>query len=109
MSWKYYLATILVIVSCSAACADSLACVPPTLDCTPQQNCDLHTDTRECNRCLASAFSHCIVHGNDPGCEAAKASQNAEYEAQKTQCEAQKSQQKLNCEATKAALATAYS
>jgi uncharacterized protein DUF4157 len=26
-----------------------------------------------CNRCLASAFGHCITHGNDPVCEARKA------------------------------------
>ena len=27
----------------------------------------------ECNRCLASAFGHCIQRGNDPICEARKA------------------------------------
>ncbi len=27
----------------------------------------------ECNRCIASAFGHCIQHGNDPICEARKA------------------------------------
>jgi hypothetical protein len=26
----------------------------------------------ECNRCLASAFGHCITHGNDPICETRK-------------------------------------
>jgi len=26
----------------------------------------------ECNRCLVSAFGHCIQHGNDPICEARK-------------------------------------
>jgi|SRR5271166_3224818 len=32
--------------------------------------CDPH---EECNRCLASAFGHCITRGNDPICEARKA------------------------------------
>jgi hypothetical protein len=34
------------------------------------QACD---PNEECNRCLASAFGHCITHGNDPICEARKA------------------------------------
>ena len=31
--------------------------------------CDPNED---CSRCLASAFNHCITHGNDPVCEARK-------------------------------------
>lgn len=34
------------------------------------QACD---PNEECNRCLASAFDHCITTGNDPVCEARKA------------------------------------
>ena len=37
---------------------------------TPVYACD---PNEECNRCLASAFGHCITHGNDPICEARKA------------------------------------
>jgi hypothetical protein len=45
-----------------------------------------------------------MVRGNDPACEAAKASQNQVYAAQKASCEAQKSAEKLACEAAKAAV-----
>lgn len=38
--------------------------------CSPALACDPHEN---CNRCLASAFGHCITHGNDPACEARKA------------------------------------
>jgi hypothetical protein len=34
------------------------------------QACD---PNENCSRCLASAFNHCITHGNDPICEARKA------------------------------------
>jgi hypothetical protein len=36
----------------------------PALSCNPNE---------ECNRCLVSAFNHCIKQGNDPICEARKA------------------------------------
>jgi hypothetical protein len=81
--------------------------VPPTIDCTPKQDCSLNADTRECNTCVVSLFGHCSIRGNDPACEAAKAAQSALYAAQKAQCESQKVAQKAACEATKEALKSA--
>jgi hypothetical protein len=82
---------------------------PDILDCTPKQECGQPKNTRDCNVCLLrNPFGGgCSIRGNDPACEAAKASENGLYEAQKIQCEAQKSAQKLSCETTKAALQAA--
>ena len=82
----------------------------PNRDCTPTRNCSFvaNKDTRSCNRCLVSnLFGGCIVRGNDPFCEAAKASQNAIYQAdaagKKIDCERLKTQKKITCEAEKSA------
>lgn len=80
----------------------------PTRDCTPKRSCDFRKshDTRNCSACLLrKPFGGCLVRGNDPFCEAAKASQNAAYEldyvARKADCERLKSTEKLSCEAEK--------
>ena len=77
-------------------------------NCAPTRDCSFSHDTRECNRCLVSAFGHCAVRGNDPSCEAAKAAQNAIYAAQKAQCEAAKEQDRVTCEAYKVRLMAAF-
>jgi hypothetical protein len=41
----------------------------------PAQACDRNED---CSRCVASAFGHCVAHGNDPSCEARKAACKAD-------------------------------
>lgn len=80
----------------------------PTRDCTPRRSCDFKKshDTRSCNRCLVKKpWGGCLIRGNDPICEAAKAAQNAAYDAdyaaKKLDCERLKSQEKLQCEAEK--------
>ena len=40
-----------------------------TMNVSSVRACD---PNEECSRCLASAFNHCIQHGNDPVCEARK-------------------------------------
>ena len=40
-----------------------------TIDASAALACD---PNEECSRCIASAFNHCIQHGNDPICEARK-------------------------------------
>jgi hypothetical protein len=79
---------------------------PEQLDCTPTLNCEQLHDDRECNKCLVSFFGACQLRGNDPACEAAKASRNGAYAAEKAQCEAQKASQKSQCEAAFEALKT---
>ncbi|MAE58313.1 MAG: hypothetical protein CME69_05490 [Halobacteriovorax sp.] len=78
------------------------------LECRPTRSCDfkIKKDTRGCSACLVkNPFGGCIVRGNDPVCEAAKAAQNAAYETEyalkKADCERIKSQQKLACEVLK--------
>jgi len=83
-------------------CTPTKECAQTT-DCTPTMVCTPHHDERDCSTCLASAFGHCIQHGNDPFCEAAKAAQNAGYDTAKAACEAQKTSQKASCEASKEA------
>jgi hypothetical protein len=77
-----------------------------TIDCTPTRDCAQPHDVRNCSACIVkNPFTGgCMVRGNDPACEAAKASQNQVYAAQKASCEAQKSAEKLACEAAKAAV-----
>ena len=77
-------------------------------DCTPTRDCSLSHDTRECNRCLFSAFGHCAVRGNDPSCESAKAAQNGIYAAQRAECETSKEQDRVTCETYKAKLIAAF-
>jgi hypothetical protein len=75
-------------------------CAPlPDYDCTPKQECKLRVDSRECSRCYLGG----IGCANDPECEAAKASQNAAYAADKAACESRHELQKSNCEAAKSA------
>ncbi len=47
----------------------AFAFVVLVLSVVPAWSCD---PNEECNRCLASAFGHCIQRGNDPVCEARK-------------------------------------
>jgi hypothetical protein len=101
-------------------CTPTKDCTP-TMDCTPKKDCtfDKDHDERPCYKCLVNKpFGGCWIRGNDPACEAAKATQNAIYEAayakkkfecettktaEKTKCEAEKSTKKLACEASKTA------
>jgi hypothetical protein len=94
----------------SIDCTPTRDCTPtgdctPTTDCTPTGSCDLQVDTRACGHVciLRSPFGSCIVGGNDPTCEAAKATQNAGYAVAKANCETQKSTEKANCETQKSA------
>ena len=84
-----------------------------TRDCslkTDTRSCPLQEDTRSCNICLIpNPWGGCILYGNDPACELAKAAQNAIYKANKDACEAAKAAQNLiyagektACEAAKA-------
>lgn len=88
--------------------ASTNTCPAPqnTIDCTPTRDCSLQShDERNCSACiLRNPFGGCLVRGNDPACEAAKASQNQIYLAQKAACEAQKAAEKASCEAAKAAV-----
>ncbi|WP_444996696.1 hypothetical protein [Aliikangiella sp. IMCC44359] len=79
-------------------------------DCRQSRNCDVHQshDSRNCRACLVkNPFGGCIVRGNDPICETAKAAQNAAYAAdaaaRKLDCERIKEQNRMICEAEKAA------
>ncbi|MEE3079353.1 MAG: hypothetical protein VX341_08470 [Bdellovibrionota bacterium] len=81
----------------------------PTRDCTPTRNCSFHKnkDSRNCSACMVrNPFGGCIIRGNDPICEAAKAAQNAAYEAdyalKKADCERIKTLEKQACELEKA-------
>ena len=82
----------------------------PTRNCTPTRSCDFQAnhDTRDCSGwcVIPNVFTGgCSVRGNNPSCEAAKATQNKIYEADyalKLDCERLKSQEKLQCEAEKA-------
>jgi hypothetical protein len=81
-----------------------------TVDCTPTRACDFVPchDDRGCNKCLLYIGDHCVTTGNDPFCEAAKATENArcqtEAAGKKLDCERLKSQDKLLCETGKEAL-----
>jgi hypothetical protein len=99
-----------------------------TMNCTPKRECaqtrqcdfPASHDTRDCSACiLNNPFGGCILRGNDPWCEAQKATQNTIYDADATakkidceriketnrfQCEAEKSGQKSLCEAAKEGL-----
>lgn len=97
-------------------CVQTRNCTP-TMNCSPTRNCEFSKshDTRNCNSCLLRApricilggcsGGQCVQRGNDPICEAAKASQNAAYEAaysgRKADCERLKTQDKIGCEAKK--------
>ena len=84
-----------------------------TRDCSLKvdtRSCPLQEDTRSCNTCIVSnPFGGCILYGNDPACEIAKAAQNVIYKANKDACEAAKAAQnviyagdKAACESAKA-------
>jgi hypothetical protein len=91
-----------------------------TRDCslkTDTRSCPLEQDTRSCSVCLISNpfTGGCILYGNDPICELAKATQNAIYKANKDACEAAKAAQnviyageKAQCETAKAAQNVIY-
>jgi len=74
------------------------------IECAPTQNCNFverNIDKRNCRKCLVkSPLGGCAIRGNDPVCEASKASQNALYEAELAA-------RKLNCEKSKAISAQA--
>lgn len=77
----------------------------------PTRVCDFTPchDSRDCKRCFVQHpfGGGCLVEGNDPGCEAAKASENArcqmEAAAAKADCERLKAQEKLTWELEKSA------
>lgn len=92
-------------------CTVTRECSFDTIECTSARSCDLprQHDSRDCSACLLrNPFGGCILRGNDPVCEAAKAAQNAIYDAdhaaRKADCERIKSTEKLACEANKSAL-----
>ena len=95
-------------------CTPSIDC-RPTKDCSQPQvtrDCSQPLDTRDCSACiLRHPLGGCLERGNDPFCEAAKASQNALYAANKSACEAANASQKavyasnkLYCETEKLSL-----
>jgi hypothetical protein len=50
--------------------------------------CPRNFDTRECQACLVkNPFGGCVVRGNDPSCELAKAAQNQSYAVAVAACE----------------------
>lgn len=81
----------------------SINCTP-SMNCTPTRNCDLQVNTRDCRRprncphnhdtrncsaCIVhNPFGGCVIRGNDPTCEIAKATQNAAYDADFAACQA---------------------
>jgi hypothetical protein len=87
------------------------------IDCSPTAACDARQctfsqtnhDERSCNVCLIPNIftGGCTQRGNDPICEAAKASQNAIYAAdanlRKADCDRLAIQEKTACEAGKVA------
>lgn len=77
-------------------------------DCRSGRSCSFQKnhDTRNCNKCLVkNPFGGCTIRGNDPICEAAKAAQNAAYDAAHAgrvlDCERLKNTEKATCEAEK--------
>jgi hypothetical protein len=86
----------------------------PTRNCSPTRACDFapQRDTRDCSVCILYrpgwplGDGGCAQRGNDPFCEAAKAAQNAIYDAdaalKKFDCERLKEQERLTCEVEKA-------
>lgn len=82
------------------------------IECKADLDCSTITikkDTRNCRSCiLKNPFGGCLQRGNDPICEAAKASQNAAYRAnsaaEKLNCEVLKTQTVAACEANKLAM-----
>ncbi len=79
-------------------------------DCRQDRDCNVSKshDRRDCRACLLRRpwDGGCVQRGNDPFCEAAKAAQNAIYEAdyaaRKLDCERIKEQNRLVCEGEKA-------
>ncbi|MCO7223040.1 hypothetical protein [Pleionea sp. CnH1-48] len=68
------------------------------VDCSSARSCKIKAkyDKRSCRKCLAkNPFGGCLLRGNDPVCEAAKAAKNAAYQAGL-------SKKKLECERLKA-------
>jgi len=72
------------------------------IDCTPSKRCDQPHDERSCGGCISRPLvGGCWIHTNDPVCEAAKATQNSIYAANKAACETEKTTLKLACEGGK--------
>jgi|GEM_PF-6214776 len=72
--------------------------------CAPKRECDVQPcverhDTRVCGRDVGPPG---LFHLNDPVCEAAKAAQNALYEADRARCEANNALKRAECERIKA-------
>src|SRR5262249_14212034 len=82
-----------------------------TRDCRRPRNCTHNHDTRNCSACLLRAprvcafggctGGQCVQSGNDPICEAAKAAQNAAYDAAFNGCNALGPIIDAECEAEK--------
>jgi hypothetical protein len=109
----------------NVSCGGTLDCSlrEDTRDCSPQvdnrdcsagedrRNCSQPHDARSCSVCLIhNPWGGCVLYGNDPLCEGAKAAQNKIYDGNKAACELAKATQntgyaagKASCEASKAA------
>lgn len=81
-----------------------------SVDCTAPSDCSIShaVDSRSCAVCVASSpWGGCLIQGNDPVCEALKASQNAAYAAeaarQMAACEQSRTMSRTTCEAAKLA------
>lgn len=68
------------------------------------RKCRASKDKRNCKACLLRRpwDNGCVQRGNDPICEAAKASQNLAYQAEAEACRARENLAKLDCERLKA-------
>jgi PleD family two-component response regulator len=64
--------------------------------CASNRDCTLPMDSRSCGHSLSIFGTQIVI--NDPACEAAKASQNQFYAAQKSVCEINKATEHAECE-----------
>lgn len=90
-------------------CRQAMDCTPRE-DCTPRQDCSPTIDCAQSENCSACLLrnplgGNCIQRGNDPICEARKATNKAVCESQKSarkaSCEVEKTAEKSRCEAAK--------
>lgn len=68
----------------------------------PLRSCTVGHDERDCSTCLVwRPWGGCALRGNNPLCEAAKATQNKLYEASGALCQADSARLKGECELSK--------
>jgi hypothetical protein len=98
-----WLSTMLASLAAAQTAPKGRACpaVSDNLECTSNQVCTQQRDTRDCHRAIFSSTFE------DPGCLAARDSQNALYQSQYQLCQAQNARQQELCEVTREALKTA--